>query len=87
MERIFCVSDNFFSGFETTVDLLPITSLEEIINEVKYKLYFDLKKLNLDILCKKLEKINFHIHDFSLDNIFTSDPAKVFYICSHEHNT
>ena len=81
--RIFCISDDTFSGFKSTIDISHIRNLDEIVNEIKYKLYFMLKEMDLDILCKLLDQKKFHIHDVTLDHIFFSDPQKVFYICSH----
>ena len=81
--RTFCMSDDLFSGFQSTVNLTHVGNLGQIVDEVKYKLYFTLKQMHMIDLCKKLEHKNFHIHDVTLDDIFCSDPSKVFYICSH----
>ena len=39
--------------------------------------------MDLDILCKKLEDKQFHIHDLTMEDIFKSNPANIIYICSH----
>jgi len=85
MERTFCLSDDIFGGFKSTVDLMNIHSIEEIIKIVTKELYIVLKVLNLDVLYLKLNKINFHIHDYNLDAICQSDQDNIFYLCSHDH--
>lgn len=85
MERTFCLSDDIFGGFKSTVDLMKIQSIEEIILQVYKELYIVLKVLNLEILCLKLTKLRFHIHDCTLDMICQSEPNSIFYICSHQH--
>jgi len=83
ISRTFCISDELFGGYRVTLDMTHIRNLGEIVNEIKYKLYFIFKQMNLDILCKKIDNIQFHIHDVTLDDIFISDSSAVFYVCSH----
>ena len=83
MERTFCISDDLFGGFKTSLNLQFITNLGEIVNEVKFALIYKLKELQLEYLQKKLENISFHIHTYTIDEILNSDPSCVFYICSH----
>ena len=38
---------------------------------------------NFDILRETVEKRNFHIHDYSFEDMLLSKPNTTFYICSH----
>ena len=85
MERTFCLSDDIFGGFKSTIDLMKIQSVEEIISQVFKELYTILKILNLNILCMKLNDSHFHIHGYTFDTICQSEPDSIFYICNHQH--
>ena len=53
--RIFCVSDDLFSGFETRVDLDEVANVDEIVKEVIEQLLKVLYDNKLDILLTSLE--------------------------------
>ena len=85
MNRTFCLSDDIFSGFKSTVNLMKVHCIEEIISQVQTELYTVLKILNLDLLCMKLNEAQFHIHGYTFDTICQSEPDSIFYICNHKH--
>ena len=83
--RKFTISDNLFSGYSTLIDLDEINSKEEIVVSVKNKLVNVLNENNLESLIYNLNKTNFHIHDFTFEDVLLSEPNKQFYICDHKH--
>ena len=41
------------------------------------------EKNNLTILAQKLEKAQFHIHSYTIEEILTSNHEDYFFICDH----
>ena len=81
--RLFIVSSELFSNFEVEISLYKVSTIEDIITLFKDELSSVLKKNNLDNLVKKLNETNFHIHSYKIEDILTSNPEDVFYICDH----
>ena len=82
--RKFIISDKLFSGYSTLIDLDEINSKEEIVNIVKNRLKNVLNENNLESLIYNLNKTNFHIHDFTFEDILLSESNKIFYVCNHD---
>lgn len=83
MSTITCkISDDHFSGFETTVDLNYVDSMEEICEQVKKRLYVVLQDNNLETLLNIANNKNFHIHGHQFGEILIN-PPKIVWICSH----
>ena len=83
-KRTFIASSETFSEYSTKISLYHVSTIDDIIKIFKYELKEDLKKLNLNILIELVEKKNFHIHGYSIEDILTSNSEKVFFICDHE---
>jgi len=81
--RIFCVSDDLFSGFETRVDLDEVANVDEIVKEVIEQLLKVLYDNKLDILHQRLFQTKFHIHDYTFEDILLSESSNRFYACGH----
>lgn len=83
--RKFIASSDIFSNFEVDISLYNITTIEDIIKIFVFSLKEVLEKNNLTMLLKILEKRNFHIHNYSIEEILVSNYDSIFYICDH-HN-
>ncbi len=81
--RLFIASSELFSNFQVNISLYDISTIEDIIVLFKEELNSVLKKNNLTNLVNKLNVTNFHIHSYSIEDILTSNPEDVFYICDH----
>ncbi len=81
--RLFIASSELFSNFQVNISLYDISTIEDIIVLFKEELNRVLKKNNLTNLVNKLNVTNFHIHSYSIEDILTSNPEDVFYICDH----
>ena len=81
--RAFSISDDLFSGFTRPVDLDNVDNIEEVIKIVVDDLKMVFDNNNFVILKETVEKRNFHIHDYSFEDILLSEPNTTFYICSH----
>jgi len=78
-----CISDDYFSGFETIIDADYFDSLEEIVRYVKLCLIKSLTKLKLEQLVKKATEKNFHIHDREINNILSENENSIIWVCGH----
>ena len=81
--RKFTISDDLFSGFTRPVDLDIVENIEQIIKIVVGDLKTVFNNNNFDILRETVEKRNFHIHDYSFEDMLLSSHNTTFYICSH----
>ena len=81
--RLFIASSELFSNFQVKISLYNISTIEDIIVLFKEELNSVLKKNNLTNLMNQLNETNFHIHSYSIEDILTSNPEDVFYICDH----
>ena len=83
LARKCCISDDYFSGFETIIDIDYFDSLEEIVRYVKLCLIKSLTKLKLEQLVKKATEKNFHIHDREINNILSENENSIIWVCGH----
>tara|TARA_B110000495_G_C22857184_1_gene499845 strand:- start:458 stop:727 length:270 start_codon:yes stop_codon:yes gene_type:complete len=81
--RTFVASSEIFSSFTYDISLFSISSIEEIITLFTNEIRSILMKHNLIELTKKLDDCMFHIHDHTIEDILTSKPEDIFYICDH----
>tara|TARA_X000000368_G_scaffold411439_1_gene396289 strand:+ start:375 stop:680 length:306 start_codon:yes stop_codon:yes gene_type:complete len=77
------ISCEFFGGFTTEIDLNYMDSKKDICEQVKRTLITTLQMNNLPALVDKVEKINFHIHDFEFGQILMMENDKKLWICNH----
>ena len=77
--RTLICSSDLFQGFEVIIDIRYYQSINEIIEHFKNELISVLNKYKLEILCKKCESINFHIHTHTIDEILMTNDN--IYIC------
>lgn len=83
-KRTFTASSELFSDYSAKISLYHVTTIDDIIKTFKDDLIKDLQNLNLICLIEMVEKKNFHIHGYSIEDILTSNTEKVFFICDHE---
>ena len=83
-ERLFVASSDIFSDFEVSISLYNISTIDDIIKIFKNELIRVLQDNKLSILIQRLENINFHIHNFSIEEILTSEEGEIFYIWDHK---
>jgi hypothetical protein len=89
--RTFQISSKLFWGFKIDIDLDEVSSNKEIIDRVISTLRYILISNNLILLSEMLdgknenEKMIFHIHEKTFENILLEDPKNEIYICDHSH--
>ena len=81
--RTFEASSNLFSGFRVDINITKIDTLDDIVIKFVDKLNRVLELNNLLILVEELKKCKFHIHNFTLEDILTSNEEDIFYVCDH----
>ena len=81
--RVFVASSELFSNFQMDISLMEVSTIEDIISIFKNELKTILEKNNLTNLVNQLEKCNFHIHSYTIEDILTSNPEDIFFICDH----
>ena len=81
--RLFILSSKLFSGFRIEISLYEISTIDDIISEIKDKLLSVLKENNFTNLIEELNKKKFHIHSYTIEDILVSEPGDIFYICDH----
>tara|TARA_Y100000590_G_scaffold446381_1_gene580027 strand:- start:3156 stop:3428 length:273 start_codon:yes stop_codon:yes gene_type:complete len=82
-KRLFILSSDLFTGFRLDISLYEVSTIEDITNHMKQKLYNILEQYNFTNLINELNKKNFHIHSYSIEDILISKPESIFYICDH----
>jgi hypothetical protein len=81
--RLFIASSELFSGFTVRIQLTEVDSHEDIIRIFKENLGNVLEDNNLTNLVENLKHCRFHIHTNSIEDILTSKPEDIFYLCDH----
>ena len=81
--RLFIASSELFAGFTVRIQITEVDSHEDIIRIFKEKLGNVLEENNLTNLLENLKKSSFHIHTNSIEDILTSKPEDIFYLCDH----
>ena len=85
MKIKFQISDPVWWGYNIEVDLDSFHNVESIIEYVLNNLNASLRSLNLIFQAEFLEKVkkDFHIHDYSFEEILTFKESEIAYICRH----
>ena len=83
VKRLFIASSETFSEYQLEISLLEVSTIEDIITIFKDSLKELFEKNNLTILAQKLEKAQFHIHSYTIEDILTSNHEDYFFICDH----
>jgi hypothetical protein len=82
-KRKFVASSELFSNFEYEISLYSISSIDDIFKQFKKAMMDIFIENNFSVLQKKLEETEFHIHGKTIEEILTSDPEDIFFICDH----
>lgn len=81
--RKFIASSELFCDYFLEICLTEVNTIEDIINLFKESLIKLFDDNNLSNLKKKVIESRFHIHDFTIEDILTSESDHVFFICDH----
>ena len=82
-KRIFVASSELFSGFRVSIDIRYIDTLDNIVKIFLDELKLVLKQNNFEVLLEKIVDKEFHIHSHTLEQILTSNPDEIFFVCNH----
>ena len=83
--RKFIASSDLFSNFQMDISLYEVSSIDDIIKKFVEHLKDVLKNNNLTLLIEKLKERNFHIHNYTIEEILVSNYDSIFYICDHSN--
>ena len=81
--RTFIASSELYSGFRVNIDIRYINTLDDIVKIFLDELKLVLKQNNFEVLLEKVVDKEFHIHSYTLEDILTSNPDHIFYVCNH----
>lgn len=81
--RKFIASSDLFSNFQIDISLYNVTTIEDIIKIFVNSLKEVLEQNNLTMLIEILKKRNFHIHNYTIEEILVSNYDSIFYVCDH----
>ena len=81
--RTFVASSELFSGFRVEIDIRYIDTLDNIVKIFLDELKLVLKQNNFEVLLEKIVDKEFHIHSHTLEQILTSNPDEIFFVCNH----
>ena len=81
--RTFIASSELYSGFRVNIDIRYINTLDDIVKIFLDEMKLVLKQNNFEVLLEKIVDKEFHIHSYTLEDILTSNPDHIFYVCNH----
>ena len=81
--RTFIASSELYSGFRVNIDIRYINTLDDIVKIFLDELKLVLKQNNFEVLLEKVVDKEFHIHSYTLEDVLTSNPDHIFYVCNH----
>ena len=81
--RTFIASSELYSGFRVNIDIRYINTLDDIVKIFLDEMKLVLKQNNFEVLLEKVVDKEYHIHSYTLEDILTSNPDHIFYICNH----
>tara|TARA_B100001059_G_scaffold126597_1_gene126592 strand:- start:2895 stop:3173 length:279 start_codon:yes stop_codon:yes gene_type:complete len=81
--RTFIASSELYSGFRVNIDIRYVNTLDDIVKIFLDEMKLVLKQNNFEVLLEKVVDKEFHIHSYTLEDILTSNPDNIFYVCNH----
>ena len=81
--RTFIASSELYSGFRVNIDIRYVNTLDDIVKIFLDEMKLVLKQNNFEVLLEKIVDKEFHIHSYTLEDILTSNPDHIFYVCNH----
>jgi len=81
-KKVFTASSELFSGYEVVIDLNNCSSINDIINIFVVDLQKCLEQNKFIVLLEKLQYNQFHIHNYTFEDILNSQ-FSAYYICDH----
>lgn len=85
MIKTFIISDEIFQGYKLLLDPMLFDSIKSLIEHVKDNIKALLIINNFEILIKKINKIDLHIHEYKFITDIQKSDNNIIYICSHSH--
>ena len=82
-KKTFIASSELYSGFRVNIDIRYVNTLDDIVKIFLDEMKLVLKQNNFEVLLEKVVDKEFHIHSHTLEDILTSNPDNVFYVCNH----
>jgi hypothetical protein len=89
------LSDDTFGGFEHFYILPDVVSnndiktndikISDLVNSIINKLYSVLSHNNLETAINLLQQKNFHIHDYTINDLRNKIENDIVYVCCHTH--
>lgn len=83
MLKTFIISDKLFQGYTVVVDPCLFSSIKELCEYVKGHLKAIAIQNNLNIIVKKIEQLELHIHDLLFIDQVKDSKDDIIYLCSH----
>ena len=81
--RTFIASSELYSGFRVNIDIRYVNTLDDIVKIFLDEMKLVLKQNNFEVLLEKVVDKEFHIHSYTLEDVLTSNPDHIFYVCNH----
>lgn len=81
--RKVCFSGGTLWGYETTIDLDYCENLNDIVKLCINNAKESLRSIKLIELSNNLDISQFHIHDYTFEDILISNSNFIIYICNH----
>ena len=81
--RTFIASSELYSGFRVNIDIRYVNTLDDIVKIFLDEMKLVLKQNNFEVLFEKIVDKEFHIHSYTLEDVLTSNPDHIFYVCNH----
>ena len=87
-KKIFQFSCDYMSGFKVEIDLDDCDNLQDVMNYARIYLQSFLDSNNLFVLKEKTNLINYHIHDYTFEQLrnleYNNNEKLHGFICGHE---
>jgi len=81
-KRVIQVSGSDYTGFTHDIDIRYVDNLNGIIRSTKDKLKELFDKNNMEYLSREVERIEYHIHSHTFDELLVMDQFETIYVCN-----
>lgn len=82
MKRVIQISDNYFWGFNKTINLNEFKNFDDLALFMKNNLILFLKSNNLLNLAEIASKLNLHNHNYNnYEDLYKTNENDIIYLC------